>query len=666
MGLFCAGTEKKGGCLMSTLQQYEFTVRIRFTAPVVSQAAGAIGHGIDTAPLCGRDDIPVLPGTLLAGNLREIWEYFANLPDGSEKIIRQDLIDDWLGAKSRVGRTPRRGRLIFDEFWRAEEKGIGVLHHRIAIEQETGKVKEGALQVIASPFAAGKEVAFSGGVTAWLHGEEEAKQLQKWLTKGLHSISAMGALKGAGFGRVTGIDEIQYEEISRTGKAAGTGAGVGPDTFGIGIILRPDRPFCFSRHGKGNNLKGDSASPEQGRNDQSGPDNQFISEDYIPGGAIKGAITTLLRGAGKKYDLSAPIRHPDYPLLSQYVDQLCITRAQPSSDPAYRPLPLPLTTVAADDTEGKEQLYDIALMRGAGLINGQAPAFSIDWKGGTWELAAEQCALPAQPSRSLSIHTAIDSASGASKDHQLFSIEAVNPEGHCWSANITLPVKKDRKDDEKDDSPTEDERSDVFRELAALLEEHGLHWLGKTGASADVEITEIFPPPVSTAESTAEYTVGAVLTVTLLSHARLLKPGQVSTATGAHDALFAAYAENWFELSGDSLRLVDFYAAQELLGGEYWHERYNRPKPYNPEIFTAPGSVFIFEIADSKKAEEKLLDWRLCGLPQLKGVSEHWRKNPWIRENGFGEIAVNLKQHMKLRPEPQQWISLEELSGGKR
>ncbi|MCI5146690.1 MAG: hypothetical protein D3923_14490, partial [Candidatus Electrothrix sp. AR3] len=104
-----------------------------------------------------------------------------------------------------------------------------------------------------------------------------------------------------------------------------------------------------------------------------------------------------------------------------------------------------------------------------------------------------------------------------------------------------------------------------------------------------------------------------------------------------------------------------------LLGGKYWHERYNKPsqRPYNPEVFTAPGSVFVVEIIDLATAKNKLKNWRFCGLPQLDDVSTEWQKNPWIRENGFGEIGINLEQHTKLRPESQQWVSLEELTGGK-
>ncbi|MCI5140877.1 MAG: hypothetical protein D3909_03935, partial [Candidatus Electrothrix sp. ATG1] len=66
---------------MSTLQRHRFTIKIHITAPVISQAAGARGHGIDTAALCDRDNIPALPGTLLIGNLRETWGYFAELAD---------------------------------------------------------------------------------------------------------------------------------------------------------------------------------------------------------------------------------------------------------------------------------------------------------------------------------------------------------------------------------------------------------------------------------------------------------------------------------------------------------------------------------------------------------------------------------------------------------
>ena len=646
---------------MSTLQRYRFTVKIRVTAPVVSQAAGARGHGIDTTALCDRDNIPALPGTLLMGNLRETWGYFAELAGTSNSVIQQDLIDDWLGQPA-TDSSPRRGRLIFDEFWRA---GTGmdtdVLHHRIAVEPNTGKVREGALQVIASPFVAGKEVVFSGGITAWLHGTEEAKDLQKWLFKGLHGISALGALKGVGFGRIIGVDVVQQaKELPRSKASAAICTEGGETVSGIGIILRPDRPFCFSRHSKGNNLKGDAASAEQGRNDQSGPDNQFISEDYIPGGAIKGALATLLRGAGKAYDLSAPINHSEYPLLSQYLDQLCITRAQPSDDPESRPLPLPLTTVAAEDPEGETCLYDIALMREAGLINGQAPTFSIDWKDEIQSMAAAQCAVPARPSRSLSIHAAMDRETGASADQQLFSIEAVNPEDdqkkYYWLANITLPAKQDG-------GPSDEQRVKIFRELKRLFDEQGLHWLGKTGASAEVEVhNKLFRPPALS----VAYTVGTVLTITLLSHARLLKPGQIADATGAHEALFKAYAKNWSELSGGSLRLVDFYAAQELLGGAYWHKRYNKGKAYDPETFTVPGSVFVVEISDEDKVKERLRSWQLCGLPQLNDVFTDWRRNPWIRENGFGEIAVNLQQHRKLQPKAQQWISLDELAGGQQ
>ena len=95
---------------MSTLQRYRFTVKIRVMAPVISQAAGARGHGIDTATLCDRDNIPALPGTLLMGNLRETWGYFAERAGTSNNnVIQQDLIDDWLGQLQRTAAPDEAG-----------------------------------------------------------------------------------------------------------------------------------------------------------------------------------------------------------------------------------------------------------------------------------------------------------------------------------------------------------------------------------------------------------------------------------------------------------------------------------------------------------------------------------------------------------------------------
>ncbi len=626
---------------MSGFYQYQFKVTINCVAPIISQSVGASAHGLDAAPLVDRDNIPVLPGTLIAGNLRHCWNYFASR---STTAIQAEQIDDWLGQKATDG-TPRRGRLIFSEFWRAaSNRDSDILHHRIAIEPDSGRVKSGALQVISSPFAPGREVAFSGTITAWLRNTKEADMVQKWLAKGLNSISSMGAFKGVGFGRILGVKPIQYTAVPCSTQRASVSS-----RSGIGLVIKPDRPVCFSGHLKGNN----STSIEEDANDKSGLDNQFISLNYIPGSAIKGAITTLLRGGGKRYNLAEPLSNSDYRLLCKYVDQICITHAQPAKNSVKRPLPLPLTTVTGPDSQDGSRFYDIALSGGAGLIYGQAPTFSVDWKERVWKSADAGLSLPARPGRSVSIHTAIKASSGASADHQLFSIEAVNPENHCWLANLILPELEPQ------------EQQQLLNELQQFFAQ-GLHWLGKTGASAQVSIESYFDKP----ESSTKFLPGETLTITLVSHARLLKTGEVSLATNSGSTLYESYKNNWLELTDNSLRLIDFYAAQDFFGGDYWHKRYNRLRPYNPELFTRPGSVFVFVIDDPDKARKKIISWEKYGLPQLIDYSNHWQENPWIRENGYGEIAVNLEQHHRLRPKPggtenrikkRQWVAVGEV-----
>ena len=65
------------------------------------------------------------------------------------------------------------------------------------------------------------------------------------------------------------------------------------------------------------------------------------------------------------------------------------------------------------------------------------------------------------------------------------------------------------------------------------------------------------------------------------------------------------------------------------------------------------GSVFRLRAADSS-AEEKLERWLRCGLPFPDWAAEEygaepWKRCPFVTENGYGEIAVNLAWHWEHR-----------------
>jgi hypothetical protein len=54
---------------------------------------------------------------------------------------------------------------------------------------------------------------------------------------------------------------------------------------------------------------------------------------------------------------------------------------------------------------------------------------------------------------------------------------------------------------------------------------------------------------------------------------------------------------------------------------------------------TLPGSVFVLEACEKKRAEQKLEEWLRQGLSQLANApgGEDWQQTPYIAANGYGE-----------------------------
>ena len=606
---------------MSRLTRYQFEVLITFIAPIISQSSGALRFGIDAALLRDRSNTPAIPGTLIQGNLRHYW---------------QELFGESYGLGERnQDNFPKRGHLNFSEFWTYSAGNMhSDLQHRIKIDDKTGTTKKGALQIIESRFPAGEPVTFKGYIFGWFENDATAGEFKIILAKGLHYMPAVGSFKGIGFGRVVDV-KISYQKVTTDLLLED----YSDNHDQIGLVIEPDRAFCFSRHLVGNNTR---FNEEDINRSKTGLDNNFVSEDFIPGGAIKGAIATLLRKLSMQNELSNKLNNPEYPLLSKYLDEMVFTHAQPATRNAnQRGHALPQSIVKA----GKD-FFDIAQKDKPGLINGMAPSFSTDWKNKDWSDAMKKANLnlPAYlgDSRSLILHTAIDPKTGASKDHDLFSIEAVNPEDHQWLANVTLPRKISRNDQKA-----------LYRELKHVLA-MGLHWLGKTEASAKVGMTKPFTTPCQhlLAEKPTQ------IIITLLSSACLLPVGTEVPPTNGGNQLLEAYNGTWQKLSDDSLNLIRCYTDQQLIGGNYLHKRYKNEKPYNPRIFTKAGGVFIFNINDPVTAQTCIAEWQKYGLPQLEGISEHWWENPYLAANGYGEIAVNL--HITPEPDDKAWQPIDE------
>ncbi|SEH08160.1 RAMP superfamily CRISPR-associated protein [Candidatus Venteria ishoeyi] len=199
---------------MTTLNHYNYQINLTLQAPILSQIAGAKKHGLDTAVLRAADDTPALPGSLIRGNLRHAWCEF-------EHQLPQDFpytnIERWLGDESGEGSgdEPRRGLLQFDYQWLTQsktqaeqqaeqqtEKASEPVQYRIKINDDTGTVDPGALQVIESPFASGDSISFCGTIHCSAISDTESEVLERWLNKAFAYIPALGAMKGSGFGRL--------------------------------------------------------------------------------------------------------------------------------------------------------------------------------------------------------------------------------------------------------------------------------------------------------------------------------------------------------------------------------------------------------------------------------------------------------------------------------
>ena len=476
------------------MREFQFDVRLTLRAPVLSQASGARAYGVDTAGLRDSSNLPALPGSLIRGNLRHAWKALRENFPGRNEIPSEDETKAWFGAESETGTDdePCRGWARFAEYWTVDKRTVeqrkdkGV-RHRIERNQEKGAVESGSLQVIESPFSTGESVVYSGWIRAWCRDAAEADRLAQWIRKGLEYVPALGALKGAGFGRVLKV-EVSHQPVP---SSPGAASSVDPKVTAFGIVLTLDRPFCFAR----------SHPPDS---------NRYESEDFIPGGASKGAIARRLRQSARD---TGPLDHPAFPLLCQYFDVLRFTHAFPAmAANTVRPVmpPLSLMIGPKDATpDPPDNLYDVALRDGPGLIHNRAPAFSMDWKDKHFGMAYEKCGWGKPPERCLIIRTEINPKTGTAFKNKLFATECVTPDGHRWLANVDLS------------KVAENDRKQIIEELEKLLAA-GLDRLGKT--EAETKKIEILPGCPAPALHSYPLIHNGLAVVTLQSAARLSCP----------------------------------------------------------------------------------------------------------------------------------------------
>jgi hypothetical protein len=291
----------------------------------------------------------------------------------------------------------------------------------------------------------------------------------------------------------------------------------------------------------------------------------------------------------------------------------------------------PLSLVKAN-----HRLYDVALFDGPMLIGSPpaAPEFAVDWKS---RADVQQLFGWAEPERELRVRTAIDAERRKAMEEQLFAYEMIIPRGITWHCQLDLSAV-----------PSVD-RTKVEEQLRDLLG-HGLQGIGKTKSRANIEIeaSGIVPPrhPSKHAQRDGFWVVTLQTPVLLCDPAKL-----------PQTSLLTAYDEVWSQLSTRSLKLKHFYSQQSLAGGFYLHRRFQPGTDYSPWLLTDAGSVFVFEAMPGQQAQAQACidNWLAHGLPlpdwAATQYGDHWTTCPFLREGGYGEIAVNLDIHWSAQPD---------------
>ena len=583
-------------------------VRLRLRGPILSQSSSIGAPGFDALMAQGRfsrspaqppERRYYLPGSLLKGLLREAWQELGTVDPSYTTLLPQ-----WLGKISpELGNEPMRGRMQWSDFvdWTTTPSTDPPSRTRIAIDDERGAADSGMLQVLESPYASGETAAFEGTIH-WLGSDSESERpVLEALERGLLWLRAAGGVRTAGFGGVLGAE---LTASTQPLKAASSLA----EKDRLELRLRFAEPVIFSKRRVA--------------------DNWFESEDVISGGALKGAVATMIDAEpGLFGDLSAEL------------SGLGFTHAFPAAVGKPRPSQWPLSMVSYSSDADKPDFGD-AMTGGAKPVRQGKPwAFDIDWKDGIRKIVERSYGWP-KLERQVRVRTAFDGSKGKADEGEvneggrLFAWRMVEPFDHEWVCCVDLSEL----------SP------EARKQLVALVESFGMGPLGKSKAWA-----EIVPrvPDQQTASEAKHYVVTLQTPALLLDPGRMLAPNGGIGAKDA-DTLRAALAAAWQEVSGGALRLVDYFQRCSLAGGGYLLQRFGTAREqYRPYLLSDAGSTFRLEPAPGRETDAAAIvgQWRKKGLPLTASVrgfygipdaaDDQWKHCPYLPENGYGEIVAN-------------------------
>lgn len=577
--------------------QRRLALQLTVKGPLITRTSDPGGYGLDAVAYLTPDGRIGAPKSLVLGKLKDAIDFLTLLgwkvpPSFAERLAgTADTGGRWSPVRRGVYMAPLSVR---------SNPAPGPRITQISLDRARHAASDRMMHVIENPVPVGSTAALESSLEFWEPDDGSLRGFLSALRLTFRALTQIGGERTTGFGAVTGVivgdSEPAPKRLATIGKPSlSDGAWIG---------IEPLEPFSITARNVVSNL--------------------FESSDVIPGGVIKGAIATLISERGGS----------NFPALSAALSSLRITHAFPSLDGGIRPRVAPLSLVATGN-----DFFDAATHANPTLIRGAAPAFEPDWKDGTRAAASSHFGW-ADTGRRLVERHAHDRNSRTAKDRMVFALEETLPGKVKWIARLGLSVDSGNP-------------GVVLDELSRLLE-HGLYHIGKTHALAGVTLSENGAVKYRHESQLVPHSGNWI--VTLMSHAILPDPVHLGLGTGEKE-LLDEYRAAWSDLSGGSLELSHFFARQSLAGGAYLRGRFGRRSAaYHPYVLTNPGSVFVFKAAADEGAlgaQRAILDgWitRGLGLPSWarQRYGNDWQSCPYLPENGYGEIAVNLDHGLYL------------------
>ncbi len=602
------------------MQQVSFDIQLKIKGPILCTAKGESTYGVDAYFQQNWRGEWFVSSSHIKGKLKESW---GQLKD--HLGIMEEDITNWLGAEVRddSNQHPQRGCLLISDFTcPAVNKEASIVEtHRIRVHKETGTVDEGALLTFETPFASGKIYTWQGQVTIFIE-ENKLDDMRRNLLLGLKWITAIGANKGIGFGQLVEVNVSNGSPKPVTINLHQPTSSQPESDECFGLKIKPLEPLMIG----GVRQK----------------DNYLYSEKLISGGILKGSLAACINrrlGRGINEPIDGQIN--DFKILPKYFDKIRFTYAFPTVETQIlkRPLRQPLSIIKAG-----EQYYDAINFAGPEVVEDKhIPEFCVDWKD---PKALDGYFGLASPRYIALTRTAIDTESRRAKEEKLYTFFAIAPETDkkeplVWLANIFLPEEQMARDGLSDADKA------LLKDEFAFVIKNWFDRLGKRNKSVQVELQDDLFPPKMRMNSVLNGD-NDTLVVTLQTPALML-----SSEVDLY-YIEQRYCKYWEAISKGALTLVEkrFFAQQELRGGHLYY-RYARrvSDQYAPYYLTSAGSTFLLKIRDTDKAEKMIQDWLKSGLSVPDwAISKYsddemafsWQTCPFVPENGFGEIVVNL------------------------